>query len=414
MCFFNITKKCQIVKKTSSFFSSRRQSCLFLHCVESRLEENGTWYSRFHLGPFSIGSSLQVGTRLRRSLLNDISQTSIVAIELDGAFHEFSRLPGVSEGTVLDILLNFQKVALHAPFLKNGEILVISFFFSGPGLFYAKDIPWPNALECKNPGIILVSLSSSAKLCGRLLLLKHNAWSSFQTTIGKPLRLNNVWIAKARYQNEIQQFSTYPWLSIGFPNMPVERVGFRIESVGPLNQQGEILILEILTNGSISPRQALRDASILLVHKFSAIADVILPLSPTRKYSKIKNFFFEGKNDLFFNEFSNKQVLGEISKQKLYNFLDMSFSSFREPIGLDLGNLELAKEDYDELRKLGFQTLGQLLERLMFDSKLFSPGLKRQRQRALFRLGFYSILGFFYDKFSMFCKNGWSPKNGKC
>jgi DNA-directed RNA polymerase alpha subunit len=176
--------------------------------------------------------------------------------------------------------------------------------------------------------------------------------------------------------------------------MPVERVGFRIDSVGPLSQQSEILILEILTNGNISPRQALRDASILLVHKFSTIADVILPLSPTSKYSKVKNFFFEGKNDLFFNEFSNKQVLGEISKQTLYNFFDMSFSSFREPIGLDLGNLELVKEDYDELRKLGFQTLGQLLERLIFDSKIFSPSLKKQRQRALFRLGFFFILSF--------------------
>jgi DNA-directed RNA polymerase alpha subunit len=337
---------------------------------------------------------LQIGTRLRRSLLNDISQTSIVAVELDGAVHEFSRLPGVSEGTVLDILLNFQKVALRAPFLKNGEMLVVSFFFSGPGAFYAKDIPWPDAFECRNPGTILVSLSSAAKLHGHLLLLKHNAWSSFQTTLGKPLRLNDVLITKIRYQNETRQFFTYPWFSIGFPSMPVERVGFRIDSVGPLSQQSEILILEILTNGNISPRQALRDASILLVHKFSTIADVILPLSPTSKYSKVKNFFFEGKNDLFFNEFFNKQVLGEISKQTLYNFFDMSFSSFREPIGLDLGNLELVKEDYDELRKLGFQTLGQLLERLIFDSKIFSPSLKKQRQRALFRLGFFFILNF--------------------
>jgi DNA-directed RNA polymerase subunit alpha len=70
---------------------------LFLHCVDSRLEENGNWYSRFHIGPFRLGSGLQIGTRLRRSLLNDLSQTSIIAVELEGVVHEFSRQPGIQE-----------------------------------------------------------------------------------------------------------------------------------------------------------------------------------------------------------------------------------------------------------------------------------------------------------------------------
>lgn len=88
---------------------------LFFHCVDSRLDEDGKWYSRIHIGPFQLGSRLQIGTRLRRSLLNDLSKTFITAVKLEGAKHEFSRLARTHE-SVLDLLFQFRKLALHAPF----------------------------------------------------------------------------------------------------------------------------------------------------------------------------------------------------------------------------------------------------------------------------------------------------------
>ena len=105
-----------------------RSSSLFLHCVDSRFEENGSWHSRFHLGPFFPNSRLQVGTRLRRSLLNDFVQTFVVAVELDGAVHEFSRVPGVKE-SVLDLLFQFRKITFYAPFINFQEIVVVPFLF---------------------------------------------------------------------------------------------------------------------------------------------------------------------------------------------------------------------------------------------------------------------------------------------
>jgi hypothetical protein len=111
-----------------SFLTKKNENNLFLHCIDSRLEENGTWFSRFHLGPLYIGSRLQIGTRLRRTLLNDLNQTSITAIKLDGVKHEFSRISGTHEST-LDLLFQFRKVALNAPYMKIGENVVVPFFF---------------------------------------------------------------------------------------------------------------------------------------------------------------------------------------------------------------------------------------------------------------------------------------------
>merc|ERR1712227_1086383 len=100
-----------------SFLPITKDRILYLHCVDSRLEENGSWFSRFHIGPFYRGSRLQVGTRLRRSLLNGLAQTSIIAVKLDGAQHEFSRLSGIHEST-LDVLFQFRKIAITAPFMQ--------------------------------------------------------------------------------------------------------------------------------------------------------------------------------------------------------------------------------------------------------------------------------------------------------
>jgi DNA-directed RNA polymerase alpha subunit len=372
-----------------------------LHCVDSRLEEDGKWYSRLHVGPFRSGSRLQIGTGLRRSLLNDLSQTSIIAVELEGALHEFSRLPGMHE-PVLDLLFKFRKVALHAPFLKIGEVRVVPFLYFGPGVLYAEDISWPNGIHCRNPGISLATLATGAILRGHFLIQKTYR-TDFVPKVGQPLCLKKFWKKKI-VGFSYKKSNSYPWLRLGFPVRLVERVGFRIESIGPLKNQNEILIFEILTNGRISPRQALYKASILLVQKYIAIANLRLPKSRKISYSTNLNKSF----------FVNKMFIIDrtFSEQTFYNFFDSGFSCFREPLGLDLGNLDLTKTRYRELRERGFQTLGQLLERLAFESCIFSPLLKKQRLQALFRLGFFPSL--IYEKFHVFCENSRSSKNVYC
>jgi DNA-directed RNA polymerase alpha subunit len=331
---------------------------------------------------------LKVGSRIRRSRLNDLAQTAIVSIELEGASHEFSRLPGVRE-PVLELLFQFRALSFSSPSMNLEDIKVIPFYFVGPGTFYAKDIILPTGIKCRNQKRPLVTISSGYSIRGRCLVRKSYVLST-RYRGGQIIYLGEPWLLARVKPSEIgfEEYTNYPWLSLGFPVRPVQRVRFRIEWIGQEQKRYEILIFEIITNGRLSPRQALYEASTLLSHEFSSIARVTSP-------SYLGNVKFDGTN--FYKKatlFSNKWNFGKTPIRQLpaytfYNLFSSRFSQRQEPLGLDLGNVELTKEIQIELNHLGFQTLGQLLERLVFDSNIFSYGLKKQSQWSLFQLGFF-------------------------
>jgi len=315
--------------------------------------------------------------------LKDLRQTSIISVEIDGAAHEFSRLPGVQE-PVLDLLFKLRKAVLHAPILKLGEVSVVPFLFSGPGTFSMGDVPWPNGVQSINPEFLWVTIAPGSVLRGRFLIQKSCMWGSILRT-ERSHCLEKTWTPRIRL-SLTQPISIYPWLGVGFPARPVERVGFRVESIGPINQQNEVLIFEIVTNGSISPRRALRESSLVLSHKFSAIANRTLPSSLIIQRKNMKSNSFKQFPCSF-------RVDSLESKRKViptfYRLFKDGLTSSCGPLSLDLGNLDLTIERNSELQNLGFKTLGQLLERLAFEVHRFSPTLKKQRQLALYRLGFF-------------------------
>jgi DNA-directed RNA polymerase alpha subunit len=234
--------------------------------------------------------------------LNDLDQISIVAIKLEGAIHEFSRLPGVRE-SILDVLFQFRKVVLQAPFLKLGRTVMVSFLFSGPGLFFTKDIFFPEGIRCRNPEVLLVTLSPGAIVRGHLLIKKSEALDSY-TKIDRTVRFGEPWSGEflsgtIPIVKELQKSSISPWLSLGFQPRTTERVGFRIEPIGPLNQKREILIFEILTNGRVSPRQALRESSLLLANKFLDVVQRTIPNSRNMRSLNIEKKSYSQKVFLF-------------------------------------------------------------------------------------------------------------------
>jgi DNA-directed RNA polymerase alpha subunit len=196
--------------------------------------------------------------------------------------------------------------------------------------------------------------------------------------VGQPIHLEEFFSSK-HFNKKFPTF--YPWFSVGFSLSSVERVGFRIERIEFSDQKNEILIFEILTNGSISPRCALHEAALILTCEFSAIANVTLP---TKHYTDVDPRNFCKK----FSSFSNERVMLPNRRfgQTLYSIFDVGLSRFQEPFGLDVGNLTLRKESYSEFQDLGFQTLGHLLERLASDFYSFPYLLEQQRRQAFSRL----------------------------
>jgi DNA-directed RNA polymerase subunit alpha len=84
---------------------------LFFSCIDSRIQDKGSMYARFHLGTFFRGQALTFANALRRTLLSEMPGLVITDVRIEGANHEFATLPGVEE-TVLDILLNLKKLVL--------------------------------------------------------------------------------------------------------------------------------------------------------------------------------------------------------------------------------------------------------------------------------------------------------------
>merc|ERR1712228_28102 len=155
-----------------------------------------------------------------------------------------------------DLLFQFRKINISSTFIQLGDIIIIPFLFFGPGTFYAKDIFWPVGIYCSNPGVILTTISAGRTIRGHILIQKNNILTLNQKR-GRPFRFDEIWRIKNNFSS---RFKNYPWMRTGFPNILIERVRFRIESIRSINDQKERLVLELVTNGSVSPRNALKES----------------------------------------------------------------------------------------------------------------------------------------------------------
>jgi hypothetical protein len=317
-------------------------------------------------------------------LINDLARTSIIAVSFEGISHEFSPLPGIHESTMM-LLFQLRQVVLNAPCLNIGEIVTIPFLSFGPGTFYGKDISWPKGILCSNPEISLATLGSGSILKGQLLVQKSNR-RCLTLKIGQTLKTSEE---IRKYTSE--RYSTYPWLSIGFRPRPVERVGFQIEPIMPSTTNNEGLIFEILTNGRISPRQALHEASLSLVHKFRAISNLRFTFFQHGKHIDSVKYRQNIRKGIYLTKAKNGYFAkkSEVTDRDFYSIVYQKIFNEKNLFRLDLGNIDLTKIIYSGFRELGCHTLGQVLERLAFEPILFSPFLKKKRLQSLLRIGFF-------------------------
>ena len=141
-----------------------------ISCLESRVETGGNLYGKFFIGPFRLGQGTTIATALRRSLLSELSGLAIVAVEVKGAEHEYSALPGVRE-SVLDIILNLKQVTLTG--VLNSERPCIGFLqFSGPGEAKASHIKFPAGIAPVHGNHHIATLSYDATLCLKLFIIQ--------------------------------------------------------------------------------------------------------------------------------------------------------------------------------------------------------------------------------------------------
>ncbi|HOD50936.1 MAG TPA: DNA-directed RNA polymerase subunit alpha [Candidatus Hydrogenedentes bacterium] len=200
-------------------------------------------YARFNVEPFERGYGTTVGNSLRRVLLASLEGSAVTAIRIEGIHHEFSAIPGVTEDAT-DVVLNFKKCHLR---LNREEPIIFSFKHKGSGVVTAAEVFQKHDVEVFNPDLVVFTSTSD----------------STEVEMEIKVARGRGYVTAENFELEHAPLGTI-YLDANFS--PVTRVNFLVEDarVGQRTDYDR-LILEIWTNGSITPEKALEEASNLLI-----------------------------------------------------------------------------------------------------------------------------------------------------
>nr|YP_009704828.1 RNA polymerase alpha subunit [Euphrasia regelii]QCZ36363.1 RNA polymerase alpha subunit [Euphrasia regelii] len=210
-------------------------------CIESRADSKRLYYGRFILSPLMKGQADTIGIAMRRALLGEIEGTCITRVKSENVPHEYATITGIQE-SVHEILMNLKEIVFRSTLYGTSEA---SICVRGPGYVTAQDIILPPCVEIVDNIQHIASLTEPINLSIELEIERNRGY-----LIKMP---HNV------------QEGSYP---INAVFMPVRNVNHSIHSYGNGNQQQEILFLEIWTNGSLTPKEALHEASRNLIDLF--------------------------------------------------------------------------------------------------------------------------------------------------
>ncbi|BAZ04006.1 DNA-directed RNA polymerase subunit alpha [Calothrix sp. NIES-3974] len=225
-----------------------------IECLESASEESRNHYSRFIIEPLERGQGTTVGNALRRVLLSNLEGTAVTAVRIQGVSHEFATVPGVRED-VLEILMRMKEVVLksYSSQPQIGRLLVHA---QSPGstTVTTAHFDLPSEVEVIDPTQYIASLAEGAKL-----------EMEFRIERGKGYRT----VERSR-----EEATSIDFLQIDSVFMPVRKVNYSVEETrGENGIPKDRLLLEVWTNGSISPQEALSSAAGILVDLFNPLKD---------------------------------------------------------------------------------------------------------------------------------------------
>jgi DNA-directed RNA polymerase subunit alpha len=216
-------------------------------------EEHTDTYGRFVVEPLEKGYGVTIGNALRRVLLSSIEGAAPTAVKFEGAYHEFTTLPGVVED-LTEIVLNIKKLR----FVLHGEGPVfVELRKKGPGKVYAKDFELPSQLELLTPDQEIATLDND----------------SSEIEIHLRIDKGKGFVLSEDIQ-EIFDISTLGWIPLDADFSPVKKVTFKVEDtrVGRRTDYNK-LTFEIWTDGSVTPKDAVVRASNILIDHFAMIRD---------------------------------------------------------------------------------------------------------------------------------------------
>jgi DNA-directed RNA polymerase subunit alpha len=214
-------------------------------------------YGRFLAEPLEPSFGITLGNTLRRVLLGSLVGAAVTWIRIEGIQHEFSPIPYVKEDA-MEFLLNIKQLRLCPLSRQPGQLLLEA---EGEGKICAGDIKPSANFRVANPELYLASLDSpQAKLYVELNVELGKGYMPAKSADGLPVGA----------------------LPVDAIFTPVQKVNFSVESIKP-GEEGspEKLILEIWTDATIFPWEALSQSAIILINQFSSFRDLEVPMART-------------------------------------------------------------------------------------------------------------------------------------
>jgi DNA-directed RNA polymerase subunit alpha len=307
-----------------------------IQCLESKSETTTSLYSKFSIGPLAKGQGITIGNALRRVLLSNLQGIAITGVRIAGVKHEFSTIQGVKED-IIEILLNLKQIIFKGN-LNSG--IVARLVCQGPKIVTAKDIELPEDISLVEERQYIVSIASNISLEMEFLIERGEGYS---------LNGKKISIVQPGF------------LAIDSVFMPVQKVNFFVEtSRSNASSELENLILEIYTNGSIEPLDALSSASQLLEKIFGALS---ITKSPMRT-SFVENQMEDEKQQ----EFDNIMIEELELSVRAYNCLR------RANVHTLSDLLKYSQEDLLEFKNFGQKSADEVAESL---KKRFNKTLRK-------------------------------------
>ena len=268
----------------------------------------GDHYGKFALYPLERGYGTTIGNSIRRVLLSSLPGSSVSKILIEGVLHEFSTIDGVVED-VPEIILNLKGLDIK----KHGDEDVTLFLdIQGPKIVTAKDISKDSSIEIANPDHYIATVNDKA-----------NLFISLEVTNGKGYKISD------QNKSDSDPIGT---IAIDSSFTPVEKVNYYVENtrVGETTDYDK-LIIEVWTNGTISPQEALSEGASILIDNF--------------------NFFKDLPNVDFIEEELKEEVVEEIPEQTNESELNTTIEE-----------LDLSLRSFNCLKRAGYDTVGDVID----------------------------------------------------
>nr|AIY56221.1 RNA polymerase alpha subunit [Neuwiedia zollingeri var. singapureana] len=322
-------------------------------CVESRVDSKRLYYGRFILSPLMKGQADTIGIAMRRALLGEIEGTCITRAKSENVLHEYSTIVGIEE-SVHEILINLKEIVLRSNLYGVTDA---SIYVRGPKYITAQDIISPPSVEIVDMTQHIANLIEPIDFCIELQIKRDRGYRMKST-------------------NESYD-GGYP---IDTVSMPVRNANHSIHSYGNENEKQEILFLEIWTNGSLTPKEALYEASRNLI-------DLLIPFlflhaeEEEINFEENENRFslpFFSFQDRFTNRKKNKKVIPLkcifIDQSELPSRTYTCLKRYNIHTLLDL--LSHSQEDLMKIKNFRIEDVKQILDSLQ---KHFAINLPRKK-----------------------------------